>query len=70
MRNQKTNNKFISLFSEHIINNIREYIIVIIFLLIGVVIGAIFINNISQDESMQIKDYLSNFITALKQITK
>ena len=66
MRNQKTNNKFISLFSEHIINNIREYIIVIIFLLIGVVIGAIFINNISQDESMQIKDYLSNFITALK----
>jgi len=51
----------------HIENNIKEYSIVGILFIIGVVIGVIFINNISQSQSSEISAYLNTFIESLKQ---
>jgi len=51
----------------HIKNNIKEYTIVSILFVIGIVISVIFINNISGTQSSEISTYLNSFIGSLKQ---
>jgi len=51
----------------HIKNNKKEYAIVSILFIIGIVIGVVFINNISKSGSSEISTYLNSFITSLKQ---
>lgn len=51
----------------HIENNLREYVIVTIIFLIGIIIGVIFINNISVEQETEINNYISEFITNLKE---
>lgn len=50
----------------HIENNLKEYIIISIIFLIGIVIGVLFINNTSEEQSREINSYISNFIRELK----
>lgn len=50
----------------HIENNIKEYLIVTIIFLIGIVIGVIFINNTSDNQSSEITNYISSFTQDLK----
>ncbi len=50
----------------HIENNIKEYIIVSIIFFIGIVIGVIFINNASDNQSVEINNYISTFVQDLK----
>lgn len=50
----------------HIENNIKEYAIVSIIFLIGIVIGVIFINNISENQFNEITSYITSFIQDLK----
>ena len=50
----------------HIENNIKEYVIVSIIFLIGIVIGVIFINNTSENQSIEINNYISTFVQDLK----
>lgn len=51
---------------EHIENNIKEYAIVSIIFFIGIVIGVMFINNISETQSNEITTYITSFIQELK----
>ena len=51
----------------YIENNLREYIIISIIFLIGIVIGVIFINNASENQITQIKDYILSFINSIKE---
>lgn len=51
----------------HIENNIRNYAIVSILFLIGIVIGVIFINNISESQSTEITNYITSFSQDLKE---
>ena len=51
----------------HIKNNIKEYTIVSILFVIGIIISVIFINNISESQSSEISTYLNSFINSLKQ---
>lgn len=51
----------------HIQNNLREYVIVTIIFLIGIIIGVIFINNISVEQKTEISNYIASFITNLKE---
>ena len=51
----------------HILENIKLYIIVIIIFIIGIVAGVIFINNTTEAQTTEIQNYINNFITALKQ---
>ena len=42
---------------KHVNNNIKEYLIVSILLLIGIVLGVIFVNNISNTQKIEINNY-------------
>lgn len=50
----------------HIENNLKEYVIISIIFLIGIVIGVIFINNTSDNQSVEINNYISTFVQNLK----
>lgn len=49
----------------HINNNYREYIIISIIFLIGLIIGVIFINNLKENQQETIKLYINNFIESI-----
>lgn len=51
----------------HFENNLKEYIIITIIFFIGIIIGVIFINNISENQSTEIDSYISSFIQRLKE---
>jgi stage II sporulation protein M len=51
----------------HLYDNIKLYLIVIIILIIGIIAGVVFINNINADGAEEIKNYITDFINQLKQ---
>ena len=63
---KKNTSKFKEIILSHIEKNIREYFIITIIFLIGIIIGVIFINNISENQHLEITSYISNFINNLK----
>lgn len=63
-KRQRTKLKNIIL--NNIYNNLKEYIIVTVIFLIGVIAGVIFINNVNETQLSEITGYFNNFITALK----
>lgn len=64
-KQQKKNFRILDLTKEHIRKNIKEYLAVAIVLLIGIIIGVIFINNVDESQKTQITDYLGNFTNSL-----
>ncbi len=64
-RRKKTN--FKEKILNHIYENLKSYIIVIIIFIIGIVVGVIFINNTNESQSTEIQGYINNFINSLKQ---
>lgn len=50
----------------HISNNIREYIIVTIIFLIGIVVGVIIVNNSSSMQKEELNTYIGNFVNSIK----
>lgn len=51
---------------EHLVNNSKEYLLVILIFLIGVFLGVMFINNIKEVQVSEITSYLNNFVDKLK----
>ena len=51
---------------QHIINNKKEYIIVALFLIIGIFLGVLFVNNINDNQKEQISTYVKDYITKMK----
>lgn len=66
VRNSKTS-KIKEALLIHLENNLREYIIITIIFFIGIIIGVIFINNTSEQQRLEIDNYISSFITNLKE---
>jgi len=67
MRKQEKNSwKITDIIKEHIKKNIKQYAIISIIFIIGILLGAIFINNINTNEQKEVSEYLNNFINALK----
>ena len=64
-RRKKSNIK--NLILNHIYENLKSYIIVIMIFVIGIVAGVIFINNTNETQSTEIQSYINNFISSLKQ---
>lgn len=50
----------------HIENNLREYLIVSIIFIIGILIGIVFVNNLSDVEYKETSNYITSFINSLK----
>lgn len=65
-RGKRKESRFKEVIFSHIENNIKEYLIVTIIFLIGIVIGVIFINNISENQSSEITGYITSFTQELK----
>lgn len=65
-KTKKKGRVWISLIKQHVSNHKREYCIVALLFLIGIVIGVLWVNNMAQAEVSKIQEYLNNFITALK----
>lgn len=61
-RYSKTKEVFIT----HIRNNIKQYSIVLLLFLIGLILGTIFVNNASQTQIEDVTSYLNEFISSLK----
>ena len=66
-RRKKKDSKLKQIILTHIENNIKNYAIVSIIFLIGIVIGVIFINNTSDTQSSEITNYITSFSQDLKE---
>ena len=51
---------------EHIMNNLREYIIILLIFIIGIFLGVFFIHNIQDEQRAEISEYINTFINDLK----
>ena len=58
---QMKESKILLKINEHIKNNYKEYLSVSIIFLIGIIIGVVFINNMSDEKQMQLTDYINKF---------
>ncbi len=65
-RGKRKESRIKEIIFSHIENNIKEYLIVTIIFLIGIVIGVIFINNTSENQSSEIAGYITSFTQDLK----
>lgn len=64
---KKTKKSFIKIaIIEHVKNNLKEYLIVTAFFLIGIISGIVLVNNTTQEQSNEISNYLNNFLVELK----
>lgn len=64
-KREKRNSKIGLVIKEHIKKNIKEYLIVSIIFLIGILIGVIVVNNISEEQQIQMNDYINTFIECI-----
>lgn len=67
MRNTKRRSSRIKeILIAHIKNNLKEYAIIMIIFLIGLIFGIIFVNNAGQSQINEIMSYINNFVNNLK----
>ena len=67
-RNRKS--KLGIIINNHIINHKKEYLIVMILFLIGLVIGIMFVNNLNETQYSEIDTYIKKIVNNLKAIEK
>ncbi len=70
MQNKRTRNSRgytkTGLIQTHIRNNIKNYFIITIVFLVGVILGVLFINNVSEAHGEEISNYINSFIDKTK----
>jgi len=69
MRKKKTRNKLTKTILEYIFHNLREFLLIFIILLIGIILGVIYVNNLNQEAGTQIQNYINQFISVLQEKT-
>ena len=67
MKKQKKPRKIKTAIINHIKNNSKDYTILLLTLIIGVVLGVMFINNISDEQKQEIISYITSFTNSLKE---
>lgn len=63
---KRKSHKLKKIITSHLEDNIKEYVIVSILFLIGIIIGVIFINNASEMQLSEINNYIYSFVQNLK----
>lgn len=64
---KQKNNGIKNIFFEHVRDNIKEYFILSIIFIIGIILGVLLINNLEQDQQEEISLYINNFIDDVKE---
>lgn len=64
----KTNNKIYGIVKEHIETNLKHYAIVTAVLIIGIVLGIVWLNNINNEQESILTNYMNKGIDSLKNI--
>lgn len=67
MKKHKKSHKIANVLLEHIRNNAKDYLILLLLFILGIVIGVFFINHTSQEQKQEITSYINTFITSLKE---
>lgn len=67
MKKQKRPRKIRGVVLTHIKNNQKDYIILLLTLIIGVILGVMFINKVSNEQKQEITDYITSFTNSLKE---
>ena len=62
----KKKSRLVSSILQHIKDNIKAYFLVAIVLLIGIVLGVSFINNLQENQSQEVQSYIQQFVETLK----
>ena len=62
----KKTSKATEVIKNHVIENLKAYIIVSLIMLIGIILGVIFVNNMSETQTQDIQTYLQSFTGSLK----
>ncbi|MCI9177908.1 MAG: stage II sporulation protein M [Clostridia bacterium] len=62
----KKNSKILAILIKHIKDNLKAYLIVSSILLIGIILGVLFVNSLPQEKSQEIQTYLTDFTTSVK----
>lgn len=63
----KTRKRLKNIIGDHIIHHLRRYTIVVLLLFIGIILGVIFVNNLADEQKVEIENYITTFITSLKE---
>ena len=69
MRKIKSRGKGVNLKNiilEHINNNLKDYTILVLFFLVCIILGVVFINNANETEQQQISSYINGMVNSLK----
>lgn len=54
------------LIQKHINNNLKNYVIITIIFLVGVILGVLYINNVNDTQQEEISTYIQNFVDKAK----
>lgn len=68
MKNNRKKLKLKSIIASHIVNNKKDYIIILLLFIIGIFLGVLFINNIQEEQFNNVENYITNFINKLKEL--
>lgn len=58
--------KLLETIKEHITNNKKEYMLVILLFISGIFLGVLFVNNIQEGQKLEVTSYLNKFIENMK----
>ena len=47
-------------------DNLKSYLLVAMILLIGIVLGVLFVNNLQEEQSQEVQNYVDEFVTSLQ----
>lgn len=62
----KKSSKIASILLQHIKDNLKSYFLVAMILLIGIVLGVLFVNNLQEEQSHEVQNYVDEFVTSLQ----
>ena len=65
-KQEKRTSRILNIIKEHVYKNLKQYLIVSIFFLIGIIAGVIFVNYAEIQTKQQIGSYITTFIDCLK----
>ena len=67
MRKGERRNQIITVITDYVIHNLRQFLLIFIIFLIGIVLGVSYVNKLEGDSQTQVQNYIQNFIDVLKQ---